>query len=100
VVVTFSPAVGVDQISTDPLKVSLFPNPAKSSCSLILSNLRDEEASVSVTDLSGNQMLSLVVKGPQKSVKRDIDLRGLSKGVYFVHVRFSGGVKVEKLILE
>jgi hypothetical protein len=100
VVVTFSPAVGVDQISTDPLKVSLFPNPARTSCSLILSNLRDEEATVSITDLSGNQMLSFVVKGPQKSVERNIDLGGLAKGVYFVHVRFSGGVKVEKLVLE
>ncbi len=100
VIVTFSPAVGVEQVPADQLMVSLFPNPARNSCSLSISNLRDEEAGVSVTDLSGRQVLSLVIKGPQKSVERNIDLSGQPKGVYFVYVRFSGGVKVQKLVLE
>jgi hypothetical protein len=100
IVVTFSPSVGVVQIPADALMVSLFPNPAQNSCSLIINNLRDEVAVVSVTDLSGRQVLSMVIKGPQISVERNIDLSGQPKGVYFVYVRFSGGVKVKKLVLE
>ena len=100
VVVNFSPAVGIVQIPADALKVSLFPNPAQSSCSLMLSNLGDEEASVSVTDISGRQLLSFLIKGPQKSAEQILDLGGQPKGIYFVYVRYSGGMKVEKLVLE
>jgi hypothetical protein len=100
IIVTFSPAVGVAQIPAGSLTVSLFPNPAKTSCSLILSNLGNEEASVNVTDLSGRQVLAFLIIGPQKSAERILDLGGQPKGIYFVYVRYSGGMKVEKLVLE
>jgi hypothetical protein len=100
VTVSFSPSVGIGEQTPDPFAISLFPNPAQNSCVLTISNLRDKEASVSITDMSGKQVYSDVVKGPQKSVERIIDLGSQAKGVYFVYVRSSGGVKVEKLVVK
>jgi hypothetical protein len=97
--VTFSPSVGVDQISADQYSIAIFPNPAQNNCQLVISNLQDQRADISITDLSGRQVFSDMITGPHKSVIRNIDLSNYAKGVYFVRVKSAGGLKVEKLVV-
>ncbi|MCX6249767.1 MAG: T9SS type A sorting domain-containing protein [Bacteroidetes bacterium] len=98
--VTFSPSVGVPQILPDRFSISIFPNPAQNNCTLTINNLPDGRTDISITDLSGRQVFSDVIKGRQKSVEKTIDLSSQAKGVYFVYVRSSNGFKVEKLVLK
>jgi hypothetical protein len=98
--VTFSPSVGVPSVISDRFPVSIYPNPAQNSCSVTINNVPDGTAGISITDMSGKQVYTAAIIAPQKSVVKTIDLSSLPKGIYFVNVKSSAGVIVEKLVVK
>jgi hypothetical protein len=100
ITITFSPSVGMDNISSGSFSISLFPNPAQNSCMLTISNLTDLQADISMTDMSGRQIWSDKLSGPQKSAIKYLDLGKTAKGVYFIKVKTVSGTKTEKLIVQ
>ncbi len=99
ITVTFTPSVGIDPVVSGQFNISLYPNPAQSSCQLIINNLKDEKADITITDMSGRQVFSDIITGPQRSYVRNIDLSRNAKGVYFVKVKAADGSKVQKLVV-
>jgi hypothetical protein len=97
--VAFSPAVGLDHISQDGFRIEIYPNPARNTCSLVIRNLEDRQADITITDVSGRPVHSDMIPGPQKSLVRKIDLSNQAKGIYFVRVKSLSGLKVEKLVI-
>ncbi|HTX89256.1 MAG TPA: T9SS type A sorting domain-containing protein [Bacteroidales bacterium] len=100
ITVTFTPAVGIAPVAGGGgFDLQIFPNPAHTSCSLVLTNLQDAAAMITLTDLSGRQVYSEQVSGPQKSVTRNLDLSTFDRGIYFVRVKSASELKVEKLVI-
>ena len=98
--VTFSPAVGISEITGTNFDISLFPNPAQGTCRLTIQNLQENQATVTILDMTGRQVYSDVVAGPQKSAVKNLDLRNMGKGIYFVRVRTDSGSRTEKMIVQ
>ncbi len=98
--VTFSPSVGIQNNGSAAFSISIFPNPAQNAFTLSILNLLESEATITLTDMTGRQVYSEVIRGPQSSVSRNIDLKNIARGVYFLRVKADSGMKTEKLVVQ
>lgn len=71
--------------------ITIYPNPVSD----ILSITNCKDFSISVSDLNGNDMLSFMCEEDQKQ----IDIRSLHKGIYFIRSESKGIVVVKKVII-
>lgn len=83
------------EISIEPVsEITLYPNPVKSK--LNLANSFDENSTIQVLDLSGNQLLKLnLLKGEQ-----EINLDKLAAGAYLLKITNKGKTKIQKIYKE
>lgn len=72
-------------------QLSIYPNPAKE---VIYINNLTSDASATVTDVTGKQILSL------SHVQNSISVSGLSKGIYFISIKDADGVHTAKFVKE
>ncbi|WP_052461100.1 T9SS type A sorting domain-containing protein [Psychroserpens mesophilus] len=89
--------VAEDNLSIDEFtsnsSVKLFPNPVKDVLTISSKvNLR----SISIADVNGRILETIAIVGNQ--VENSIDIKHLSKGVYFVTVKTDKGSSTEKMI--
>jgi uncharacterized repeat protein (TIGR01451 family) len=74
--------------------IALFPNPARATVTLQLSNATD--AQVSVTDVLGKNVMSANVNGGSTV----LDVTSLKTGVYFVTISAGNSATTKKLVIE
>lgn len=72
-------------------QLSIYPNPAKE---VIYINNLTSDASATVTDVMGKQILSL------SHVQNSVSVSGLSKGIYFISIKDADGVHTAKFVKE
>ncbi len=72
-------------------QLSIYPNPAKE---VIYINNLTSDASATVTDVTGKQILSL------SHVQNSVSVSGLSKGIYFISIKDADGVHTAKFVKE
>lgn len=90
--------VGLKEITLKEVSIDLYPNPASEAVVLKLNDAELKMAAYQVYDLNGRVVSEDRIVNPY-SVK--IDRAGLSKGVYFVKVRYTDNRhSVHKLIFE
>lgn len=88
-------ALGVNDLIKTEEGIRLAPNPANDHTSILLPSNNKENVDVYIYDASGRQIISLK---KQKGSKIDIDVKGLSKGLYLVLVKTDTQNKALKLI--
>jgi hypothetical protein len=76
--------------------IAIYPNPFTSDVYINLSTLSGAEATIKVTNLSGQQLLERSIDDTQSIEK--IDLSSLPKGIYFVHITTATGNTIVKVI--
>ncbi|MCX6244164.1 MAG: SBBP repeat-containing protein [Bacteroidetes bacterium] len=86
-----SSTTGMIELS-NPLNISVFPNPAKD----ILTVETLTKGSFSILNLNGQELINIQVTEP----KIQIDITGLSSGVYFVRLKNDKTVEVGRFIKE
>jgi hypothetical protein len=96
-----NPGVGVDQKNNEIASVSVYPNPVKDIAKVSLTLKQNANVSVSVTNLVGQQVMSLN-KGNLNagSQQFSIDAHNLTAGVYFISVNVNGQKYTQKMIVE
>lgn len=78
-------------------EISLFPNPAKDKLEINLSGTFSQDTEVAIIDINGREL----IKKSFNSVKNEIEISGLTRGVYFVKLADeSGYAKTMKFIKE
>lgn len=82
----------IEQERTIESKIAVFPNPAKNEVTIQLGAL-DANANLTITDIGGR----IVRTSSLKEQFNVVDLRGLSSGLYIMHVMHKGTVNVQKL---
>ena len=87
----------VDMNTNDSLTWTMYPNPTKGNVQIDLSPLKVSSAQVDLYDYTGKVIRSLSVNTKYSS-KVDMNLQGLSAGVYFVKVISDNGTSVKQLI--
>nr|HPI12597.1 T9SS type A sorting domain-containing protein [Catalimonadaceae bacterium] len=79
--------------ATDP-DFEIDPNPTSVSLSVKLNSGKNQESTVSITDVSGKQVLSAT----KDSDEFTLDVSSLSKGVYIISINNSNGLKTKRFV--
>ncbi len=77
---------------------SIYPNPTTSNTTVVLSGNNSTNYSVEVSDMTGKVIYSKVNNGEVSS--SELELNGISKGVYFVKVNTLLGTKMKQLVIQ
>jgi hypothetical protein len=100
-IIHFDPCgVGIPGLTGYTFTFSLRPNPSTGIFTIYSSSVKNEDVMIRIIDLGGKIVLNekLMVSG--ENMESRMDLTGLAKGIYFVRLETSNGVKTEKLILQ
>jgi hypothetical protein len=77
---------------------SIYPNPTSSNTTVVLSGNNSTNYSVEVIDMTGKVIYSIVNNGEVST--SELELNGISKGVYFVKVNTLQGTKMKQLVIQ
>lgn len=78
----------------------VYPNPAKESAQLAIDLKDNSKVEVAVSNLMGQVMKTSLTNAALGQNDVPIDLTGLSKGVYMIHVKIADANSTKKLIVE
>jgi hypothetical protein len=79
----------------------IYPNPAKYSITIEFDSMDESEGSISLVNISGSQLRTLVPKTSFMSGKNSyqVDLSGITSGIYLVSISTNKGFKTQRLII-
>ena len=83
----------------DSLDWTMYPNPTKGDVQLDLTDLNVQAAQIEVADFSGKKLRNIAVTNADRS-RVNMNLQGLTSGVYFVKVITKQGVSIKQLIVQ
>lgn len=85
-------AIGINENQLNKIEVEIYPNPVQDKLHVKLG--RDEKTEMSIRDVMGKTLLTKIGEGTDVAV----DVKVLSSGVYFLHIRQNGIKTVRKFI--
>jgi len=94
-------AVAVEEVSLSELDksiLSVYPNPSDGNITIASEQLSDQEANISVFDISGKKVWSKSILA--MSTKEHVVLEGLNPGTYLLSLESEGRVYRRKIIIE
>jgi hypothetical protein len=91
--------VGVEEEQVNSTQILLMPNPAKQKVKLIANGF-DERLTYSLYNIQGQVCKQERINRSDKTSSIDIDLNGISAGIYFVKVQDFNNSSTVKLIVE
>lgn len=80
--------------------VSIFPNPATDAVIIEISNATFKQLYISIADVEGREVYSLIDKNTSVDYRKQLNLDGFAKGVYFIKLNNGTDIKIQKLIVE
>jgi len=89
-----STSVGLQEITKEPSKVSVFPNPSTEK--LIIKSSREKIKAFEIYSISGKKIIEKDVA----NLQIEIDISQEPKGIYFVKITTAKAVTIQKLIIE
>jgi hypothetical protein len=98
--VTFDQFVALSEPGKNVLTMVLQPNPARSNVSIVISGTQNQDAHISLTDITGKIVYSENLALSLNKTTRNLDLSNYPKGVYVVQLKTNDQVKTERLIVQ
>lgn len=92
--------VGIAEVLSEIKTLTLAPNPAYGSASVLLQLKAESDVSVYVSDLNGKAMLRGEYSNLSGAQSIGLNLNGLAAGIYNVQVWINGTMYSEKLVVE
>ena len=92
--------VGIAEVLSETKTLTLAPNPAYGSASVLLQIKAESDVSVYVSDLNGKAMLRGEYSNLSGAQSIGLNLNGLAAGIYNVQVWINGTMYSEKLVVE
>lgn len=90
--------VGIEEIAQNG-SLSLMPNPASSSLTIMMDLAGAPSGTLSFLDVAGRTIFSETVKAGTQQLDLDLDRIGLTSGVYLVRLEHATGRRVERLVV-
>ena len=98
---TFPTTINIAEYNLTSVNSSvLFPNPAKGSASVLIDLQDNANVDLKVMNLVGEVVKTSNANGVSGQNEINIDLSGLSSGIYMVNVKVGGASTTKKLIVE
>ncbi|MCE9538148.1 MAG: T9SS type A sorting domain-containing protein, partial [Bacteroidetes bacterium] len=81
-------------------EATIYPNPTTGIFNIVIKNSNLKEMLVSVFDIQGKEVFNVLEKNISIDLKKEIDLGGLAKGIYYVKLKTEEDVQIQKLIID
>ena len=95
---TSSVFAGIDEIGTNGINYSVYPNPTNGETNLIIETAQESDIVVQMTDVIGKTVYSKKYNSFVGRQESEIDLSQYDKGVYFLSIKNDKGVATKKII--
>ena len=83
--------------STSYNDLNIYPNPARDEINVHVSNIRNTEVKVSLTDILGNQVYSSK-EVCQYGFSKKININSLAEGIYLMKVEYNGELNTSRIV--
>lgn len=92
--------VGIKENISNLIDVSVYPNPAVENLEIAL-NLKEKikDISYSLVDLSGHEVMNNACETDDLSIKKEVILPPLAKGIYFLNIKSGSAIIATKKII-
>jgi hypothetical protein len=97
--VTLNPCTGIENIP-NVQRLILEPNPAKESVTVIIDDMRNKPALLTLIDLNGEVVYSEILEASGNQITKQVDLTKYAAGIYFIKVKTDGKVLIKRLVRE
>ena len=92
--------VGIDNHTYGSHELSFYPNPTKGSCTISTSGLENDNALITIRDISGKVIVRENIINSSSAFKKHYSLEGQAKGLYLISI-IDGEKRIsKKLILQ
>ncbi|MEI6899679.1 MAG: T9SS type A sorting domain-containing protein, partial [Bacteroidota bacterium] len=97
--IQISGPAGIPEKSSGDLGVKIYPNPSSGIFTLQI-NKTSQPIGLSMVDLQGKEVFKDFVEAHQSGIIRMINLKELSKGIYYLRLTSNETTQVEKVVIE
>ncbi len=80
--------------------LSIYPNPTMGMFNIVISNANISELIITIVDIQGKEVFSSVDKNVNGTFNKQINLEGISNGLYYIKMNTGAEVKIQKLIVQ
>jgi len=97
--ITVQSCLGIDENLSFP-GLTLYPNPTSGMFNIAISNANFNELLISITDIQGKEVYNEQDKNITSDYNKQIDVKKLAKGIYYIKLSTDADVKIQKLIIQ
>ena len=98
--ITLTFPAGIGDKSSGVFGFTLSPNPSNGIFSLVIHGIRNAEATISISDLTGKEIYSDKGTTSTNDLTREINMAGYPKGIYLIKIRTDQQSTTKKLVLQ
>ena len=80
--------------------IIIYPNPTTGVFNIATGNANFTELTISVFDIQGKEVFNTIEKNNSSEFNKQINLEGLTNGIYYIRINTGAGVKTQKLIIQ
>ncbi|MES2398017.1 MAG: T9SS type A sorting domain-containing protein [Bacteroidota bacterium] len=80
--------------------VTTYPNPNNGKFNITISNVNFDQLSISIVDLQGKEVYYELDKNNTAEYSKQIDVKSLAKGIYYIKLVTDADVAIQKLVIE
>jgi hypothetical protein len=98
--ITLTFPAGIGDNSSGVFGITISPNPTNGLFTLVIHGIRNTEARITITDLTGKEIYSENGNASTNDLSKEINLAGYPKGTYFIKVLTDQHSTTNKLVLQ
>ena len=91
--------VGINEYNLNSENILVYPNPASKNANIIFESIENKEITLSVIDLLGNNVREMKYNATSGKNLININVEGLSQGIYLIKVSDKNGSCIHKLTI-
>ncbi len=96
---TLENCTGIEENSSAQ-EVTIYPNPNSGSFNIAFSTADFSELLISIADIQGKEVYFEQDKNITNDYSKQINIKNLAKGIYFIKLSMDSDVKIQKLVIE
>lgn len=96
--ITVQSCTGIEEFNT--YEVVVYPNPTNGVFTIAIKNANIDELIISVVDIQGKEVFGSRESNITADYNKQVNLEGLSKGMYYIKLSTGADVKIQKLIVQ
>ena len=80
--------------------IAVYPNPASEMVTIAINNAGFTQLLINIVDIQGKQVYNELDKNVSAAYKKEINIEGFAKGVYYIRLTTGTDTRIQKLVIQ